>query len=81
MSELSLMMKVTGEDSGRSFSPRRMRLAVMKAAPSSCIETARGLDLGQFLTGRNIDAERLLDGGFLRVARLDQIDPYGALAR
>jgi hypothetical protein len=35
MSWLPLMMKVTGDDSGRSFSPRRIRLAVMKAAPSS----------------------------------------------
>ena len=37
------MMKVTGEDSGWSFSPRRMRLAVMKAAPCDAVGTWAGL--------------------------------------
>ena len=41
------------------------------------VEAARGFDLGQFFAGRNIDAERLLDGRFLKRRRLDQIDPYG----
>ena len=34
------------------------------------IEPARCLDLGQFLAGRNVDAERFLDSRFLRMRRL-----------
>ena len=42
------------------------------------IEPARRLDLGQFLTRRDVDAEEGLDGEFLLAAGIEQVDPAGA---